>query len=237
MCTLDDAGSFSDSYTTLFIVIKSWNPTVAAIFEKNLASKLPKQGFTTKNMENFKFEVRKKWRAVLRDIRGDREEKKHEFAKVKYLLLKKPKKLEQWATEQLTTFLRDNPWAKPYRDTLLQFYAILEDPPSDNPSLDFLDKLVSKESHKDLKSAVNTLKAKKEYVFNFVKAWKAHPKWKKIRAFKVNPEPTLKKVNTLSRVQYGFRLDESARYKIEQNLICPVMISQSALKVKEGDIP
>ena len=148
-----------------------------------------------------------------------------------------PKNLEQWETEQLATFLRDNTWAKPYRDVLLQFYTTLEDPPSDNPSLDFLDGLVRKESHKDLKSAVKTLKAKKEYVFNFVKAWKAHPKWKKIRAFKVNPESTIKKVNTLSRVQYGFRLDESARYKIEQYLKCPVMVSQSVLKDREEDRP
>jgi hypothetical protein len=237
LCTLDEAGSFSDSYTALLVAIKSWDPAVAAIFEKNLASKLPKQGFTTKGMKNFKSELKKKWRAILRDNRGEREEKKHEFAKVKYLLLKKPKNLEQWETEQLATFLRDNTWAKPYRDMLLQFYTMLDDPPSDNPSLDFLDGLVRKESHEDLKSAVNTLKAKKEYVFNFVKAWKAHPKWKKIRAFKVNPESTMKKVNTLSRVQYGFRLDESARYKIEQYLKCPVMVSQSVLKDREEDRP
>nr|MDO8083732.1 hypothetical protein [Candidatus Sigynarchaeum springense]MDO8087067.1 hypothetical protein [Candidatus Sigynarchaeum springense]MDO8087256.1 hypothetical protein [Candidatus Sigynarchaeum springense]MDO8088281.1 hypothetical protein [Candidatus Sigynarchaeum springense]MDO8088421.1 hypothetical protein [Candidatus Sigynarchaeum springense] len=79
--------------------------------------------------------------------------------------------------------------------------------------------------------------AKKEYVFNFVKAWKAHPKWKSIRAFKVSPEPTMKKINAISRTQYGFRLDESARYKLEQHLKCPVMVSQSVLKDNGVDRP
>nr|MDO8087048.1 hypothetical protein [Candidatus Sigynarchaeum springense] len=237
ICTLDDAGSFTNSYMALLVAMKSWNPTAAALFEKNLAPKWPKQGFTMKGMKNFKSELKKKWRVVLRDIRGDREEKKHEFAKVKYLLLKKPVNLEQWETELLIPFLRDNTWARSYRDTLLQFYTMLDDPPSENPSLEFLDKLVCKESHKDLKSAVNTLKAKKEYVFNFVKAWKAHPKWKSIRAFKVSPEPTMKKINAISRTQYGFRLDESARYKLEQHLKCPVMVSQSVLKDNGVDRP
>jgi len=234
---LEDADSFTNSYTALLVAIKSWNPTAAAIFEKNIAPKLPKNGFTIKGIKNFKPELKKKWRVVLRDIRGGREEKKHEFAKVKYLLLKKPENLEQWETELLIPFLQDNAWAKSCRDTLLQFYTMLNDPPSENPSLDFLDGLIRKETHKDLKSAVNTLKSKKEYVFNFVKAWKAHPKWKSIRAFKVSPEPTMKKINAIARVQYGFRLDESARYKLEQHLKCPVIISQSVLKDNGLDLP
>jgi hypothetical protein len=62
-----------------------------------------------------------------------------------------------------------------------------------------------------------------------------HPEWKDHPGFKSNPEPYMKRVNDLSRAQYGLRSDENAAYKLAQFLGCPVMQSQSVLNDIRGD--
>jgi hypothetical protein len=233
---VNTALSFTKLLSTIRGKMKTWHPEAAALFEQKIMAKLPKQGITPKSMKYIKNELKQKWRAVLREFRDDRKKKMHEFAEAKYLLLKKPKNMAGWETEHLDTFLRNNTWAIPYRNTILQFYTLIDDPPSESPALDFLDTLVRPDSHDMLKSAVNTLKEKKDYIFNFVKAWKMHPKWKNIRAFKTNPEPKMKGIKNVSRVQYGFRSDESTRYKLEKYLNCPVMISQTVLNENYRDM-
>ena len=145
--------------------------------------------------------MKKKWRAELRRAREEREVKKKEFAQVKFLLLKRPENLSKKEGEKLKTFLQGNPWASVPRETLLKYYELLDDPTGKDTSLDFLEALAKPESHDWLRSAVTTLKAKKEYVFNFAKAWDAHPKWRSVRGFKVNPEHVMKKVNAVARAQ------------------------------------
>ncbi len=121
------------------------------------------------------------------------------------------------------------------REALLKYYDLLDDPAGKDTSLDFLGALVKPESHDWLRSAVATLQAKREYVFNFVKAWEAHPKWRDLRGFKVNPEHIMKKVNAVARAQYSFRSDESARFRLERILKCPVIISETILSEKKKD--
>ena len=231
-CRLNDIVAFTWSYKALIVAIRSWNPAIADKFEQVLAPKLPASGFNNRNMKYFKVCMKTKWRGILRDRRGTQEEQKHAFAEVKYLLLKKPVNMEEWEIEKVATFLKDNTWAEPYRTTLLQFYKLFEDSSCEDPSLDFLDAIVSKESCDELKSAVSTLKAKKEYIFNHVKALKKHPEWKRYPGFKLNPEPFMKRTNDLKRVQYGLRSDENGAYKLAQFLGCPVMQSQSVLNDK-----
>jgi hypothetical protein len=62
-----------------------------------------------------------------------------------------------------------------------------------------------------------------------VKALKVHPKWKDTPMFKVNPEPTMNRINDLARTQYGLRSDGMASYKLEQYLKCPILISPAVL--------
>lgn len=230
-----DARSFTSKCRGLLASIQAWDPAVADKFSQELSSKTPLSGFNKRNIKCFKDALKTKWRGVLRDFREVREEKKHEFADAKYLLLKKPKNLAKWEVEKLDTFLKNNAWAETYRTTLLQFYQLFEDSSSENPSLDFLDAIVNKESRDELKSAVETLKSMKQYIFNYVKALKIHPEWKKFPGFKLNPEHFMRRVNALSRVQYGLRSDENAAYKLDHFLGCPVMQSQSVLNDKGGD--
>jgi hypothetical protein len=230
-----DARSFTSKYSALLTSIQAWDPAVADKCKQELCSRISSSGFNKRNMKYFKAALKTKWRGVLRDFREAREEKKQEFADAKYLLLKKPKNLAKWETEKLDTFLKNNAWARTYRTTLLQFYQLFDDSSSENPSLDFLDAIVNKESRDELKSAVETLKGKKQYIFNYVKALKMHPAWKEFPGFKSNPEPFMKRVNDLSRGQYGLRSDENAAYKLDQFLGCPVMQSQSVLNDKGGD--
>jgi hypothetical protein len=164
--------------------------------------------------------------------RHEREKAKKEFAEIKFLLLKQPENLSEHEIHRLATYEVQHPWAAVPRDALLRFYDLLDDPTNKDTSLDFLDALVKPESHDWLRSAVATLKAKNDYVFNFAKAWQAHPKWRDLRGFKVNPEHVMKKVNAVARAQNSFRSDESARFRLERILKCPVIISETILSEK-----
>ena len=234
-CGTRGAAKFGEKYRALLRTMRRWDPEAAARYEGLLAPKLPKEGFTAKGLSRFKSEMKMKWRAELRRARQERETSKKDFAQAKFLLLKRPENSSQKEGERLTTFLQGNQWAGVPREVLLKYYDLLDEPSGKDTSLDFLDALVKPESHDWLRSAVATLKAKKEYVFNFVKAWEAHPKWKNIRGFKVNPEHVMKKVNAVARAQYSFRSDESARFRLERILKCPVIISETILSENVGD--
>ncbi len=225
--------SFTVSLEAVLARIRAWNADAFERYTTKLDAKMPKGGFTAKGLVWFKPELGKRWRSMLTEIRQDWEEKKSEFANVKYLLMKKPKNLEKWEGRELRAFLKENPWVRPYRETIRRFYNLLDNPPDTTPSLDFLDNILHEDSHDWLKSAINTLKEKREQVFNFVKALKVHPKWKDTPMFKVNPEPTMKRINDLARAQYGLRSDGMASYKFEQYLKCPILISPAVLAENE----
>ena len=225
--------AFTVSLDTTLTQIRAWNAEAFKLFQTKLDEKMPKGDFTIKGLAWFKPELGKKWRSMLTEIRQKREEKKSEFASTKYLLMKKPRNMEKWEEKELRAFLKENPWARPYRETIRRFYNLLDNPPDTTPSLDFLDNILHEDSHDYLKSAINTLKEKREQVFNFVKALKVHPKWKDSLMFKMNPEPTMKRINDLARVQYGLRSDNMASYKLEQYLKCPIFISPAVLADNE----
>lgn len=235
ICKARDASKFAAAYHAVLRAMRAWDPAAAAQFEAMLAPKMPKRGFTAKGLRYLKPLLKKKWRAVLRGARQGREEKKREFAEVKFLLLKRAENLARWEEDRLNTFLRENAWACVPREVLLRFYATLDDPVQKGTSLAFLGALVHEDSHAWLKSAVATLQAKQEYVFNFIRAWQAHPRWEDIRALKVNPEHVMKKVNAVARAQYSFRSDESAQFKLSRALDCPILISQTVLSEGAGD--
>lgn len=226
---LQEPDTFTKSLDGLLQRMKTWNQDIASRFTEKINSKKPKKGFTLKSLQYFAPKLGKMWRSVLTTIRQEREEKKKEFARAKYLLLKKPANLEDWEKSGLRAFLKENSWARPYREAIRRFYNLLKNPPKTTPSLDFLDKILNEDSHDWLKSAIDTLQTRREQVFNFVKALKIHPEWEDVRSFKVNPEPTMRRVNDLARVQYGFRTDKMAAFKIDQFLNCPVILSSEVL--------
>lgn len=230
-----DATKFIARYRALLHAVSRWDRGVSNKFEALLAPHYPRGDFTQKGLTRFKAEMRKKWRTILRDTRQRREEVRRKFADIKYLLLKRPENMSSWERKQLRAYLRSNAWAKVPREALLQFYSLLTDPTGKDTSLDFLDALVGPESHDWLRSAVATLKAKSDYVFNFAKAWQVHPRWQDVRAFKVNPEHVMKRVNAVARAQYSFRSDASARFRLERILKCPVIISETVLSEGTDD--
>ncbi len=234
-CVGRDPAKFEGEYRALLRAMRRWDPVVTAQYETLLAPKFPKGEITRKGLVRLKADVRIKWRTILRDARFEREETKRQFAETKYLLLKRPENMSEWETKQVSAFLRTNAWAMVPRETLLRYYSLLDDPTGKDTSLDFLDALVAPESHDWLRSAVATLKAKRDNIFNFVKVWQAHPAWRGIRGFKVNPEHVMKKVNAIARAQYSFRSDESARFRLERALNCPVIISETILSERGGD--
>lgn len=231
-CAARGVGKFIDAYRELLRAIRRWDPAVAEQYESLLAPRRPKKEFTPKGLKSFKAELRKKWRTILRVARQEREKQKKEFAEVKYLLLKRAEHLSDVEVDRLAAYSLKHPWVAAFRDALLRFYDLLDDPTGKDQSLDFLDVLVKPESHDWLRSAVATLQAKKEYVFNFAKAWRAHPKWRDLRGFKVNPEHVMKRINAVARAQNSFRSDESARFRLERVLKCPVIISETVLSEK-----
>ena len=231
-CAARGIDKFSGAYRSLFRAMRKWDAAVASQYEALLAPKLPKGDFTAKGLKRLKCDLKKKWRAILRGARQEREAAKKEFAEVKFLLLKQPEHLSALEVDRLTAYELQHPWAAVPRDALLRFYDLLEDPTGKDTSLDFLDALVKPDSHDWLRSAVATLKEKKDYVFNFARAWQVHPKWRDLRGFKVNPEHVMKKVNAVARAQNSFRSDESARFRLERILKCPVIISETILSEK-----
>nr|MDO8116427.1 transposase [Candidatus Sigynarchaeota archaeon] len=227
ICTISDVVSFRSRYIAVLDAIKSWNEDIGMKYETLLSATLVNNEITKKIMPAFKKSIKTKWRAVLLDLRKETEEERTKFARVKHVLLKRPKNVMKWENKLMEEFFTINAWARGIRDVMVRFYELLDNPSGKEQSLSFLDALVSDGSHEKLKSAVETLKAKQEYVFNYLRAWKSKKAWNGIKSIKVNAEFINKHINNVFRIQFGFRSDESARYKLEQFLKCPVFFSRS----------
>jgi hypothetical protein len=158
------------------------------------------------------------------------EEEKAKFARIKHILLKKPKNVMPWELEKMEDFFTTNAWARGVREVMVQFYTLLDDPLDKERSFSFLDALITEDCHERLKSAVETLKEKQEYVFNYLDAWSSKRAWNGIKSIKVNTEFINNRINSIMRTQFGFRSDENARYRIEQYLGCPIIYSRSFYK-------
>jgi len=230
ICTDSDLASFKAKYFALIDTIKAWNKDIGLKYTTLLAATLVNNEITEKTMPILKKSMKAKWRAVLLDIRKESEEEKARFARVKHVLLKKPKNVTKWENEWMEEFFTANAWAHDIRDVMVKFYNLFDDPSGNEQSFSFLDNLITDESHERLKSAVETLKSKQEYVFNYLNAWKSRRAWNGIKSIKVNAEFINKQINSIFRIQFGFRSDESARYRLEQFLKCPVFFSRSLLR-------
>jgi transposase-like protein len=227
ICMDMDLSSFKSQYLGMLGTIKSWNDKIGTKYSALLSTTLVNNEITKKIMSSLKKSMKTKWRAVLLDLRKETEEEKSVFARVKHVLLKRPKNVTKWENELMEGFFTTNAWARGIRDVMVRFYNLFDDPSGKGQSFTFLDSLISEESHEKLKSAVETLKAKQEYVFNYLHAWRSKKSWNGIKSIKVNAEFINKHINNVFRIQFGFRSEESARYKLEQFLKCPVFFSRS----------
>lgn len=226
--------AFENGFKRLVKEIKSWNLEIGTKFEQTVAPSLPKRGFTTKNISRFKDMLCTKWRKVLLEMREDREEQKKRFTRRMYMMLKKPGNMEQWEKDKLESFLIQNPSLTIYRETLLRYYDMLDDPRKNGTSLSFLNDIISEESHGDLKAAVKTLQSFETEIFNFVRAWDKIPHLNGVRAIKVNPEPQMRILNDAVRDQFSFRTDDAKVFRVSKLFSCPVGTSKTIIAEKEG---
>jgi len=97
-------------------------------------------------------------------------------------------------------------------------------------SLAFLDKIVSKDSHPELKSAVATLLAKESQIFAYRAVWAEHPELAGVKATRANGEGVNRCINLLDRLQYGLRPTKHARMRLEGRLKCPFIVSELLLE-------
>lgn len=233
VCEAKKPAVFTTELEALFLTIQSWNQDIKEKFALSLETKKPKRGFTMKSMKYFKEELNKKWRGVLRSYRQVKEEEKHQFHHSKYLLLKKPCNLTSWEEETLGTYIKSNPWTLPYRAAIVRFYWALDDPWRYGTSLKFLRRIIMADSHPSLETALNTLDERHEEIFNFMRVVERYPELASKPGFRVNPEPSMRKVNNMARVQFGLRSDTSAVLRLGQLFGCPIMLSKTILDVEE----
>jgi len=226
--------AFENRYKRLVKEIKSWNLEIGKKFEEIVAFSLPERGFTEKGLVRFIEVLCTKWRKILFEIRENREEQKKRFTRRMYMMLKKPENMEQWEKDKLDSFLAMNPSMNMYRETLLRYYNMLDDPRKHGMSLSFLNGIISEESHADLKVAVRTLQSFETEIFNFVRAWDEIPHLHGSRAIKVNPEPQMRILNDAVRDQFSFRTDNSKVFRVSRLFSCAVGTSKTLITEKEG---
>lgn len=227
LCRINDPETFTIALDSLFEEIQSWNTGIGEEFEASLEKKKPKKGFTIKGIMYYKKELNKKWRGVIRGFRKELEAQKREFHEMKYILLKKSCNISSFEEARLMPYIEAHPWLLPYRIAIVGFYWVLEDPWKYGASLEFLNALVTPESHKSLKAAVRTLGERHEEIFNFMRVVEHDPSLKLHPGFRVNPEPPMRKVNDISRVQFGIRSDASVALRVGQAFGCPIKLSDA----------
>jgi len=93
----------------------------------------------------------------LRSFRKELEELKSGFKDAKYLVLMNPINMNGYKNKKLREALRNFPWLRSIRRIIVKFYYQFRVSPVKRRSLKFLLKLVSKDRHAWLKSAVDTL--------------------------------------------------------------------------------
>lgn len=227
VCEEKDTAAFEMKYISMVGSITEWNGIIGCKLKESLPIKAGKGEFTKRSITGVKKALKTKWRAILLDLRKEMEEKKSQFARVKHILLKKPKNVKPWEMELMNEFFTANAWAQEIRKAVIQFYELFDEPSGKAQSFSFLDALITVDCHEQLRSSIETLNAKHEYIFNYLDAWKYKRAWNGIKSIKVNAEFINKQINSIRRMQIGFRSDESARYRLEQFLKCPIIYSRS----------
>ena len=144
-----------------------------------------------------------------------------------------PINMKPYHRNKLRRYLKEFPWLRSYRKTLVQFYYQFRLSPDKRGSLSFLYRLINDGSHAWLKAAVQTLIENEKNVFRYQCIPEKFPKVKFSKSIKVVNESINKLVNQLHRTQCGMRTLENIRMRVSNRLNCPIIISPALLeKVK-----
>jgi len=166
----------------------------------------------------------------LRSFRKELEELKSGFKDAKYLVLMNPINMNGYKNKKLREALRNFPWLRSIRRIIVKFYYQFRVSPVKRRSLKFLLKLVSKDRHAWLKSAVDTLMECEAQVFRFQSLYEQFPALKNIKGIKVVDESTMRKINRLYQAQFGMRKLENLNNRLSHYLECPFIVVPSVLE-------
>ncbi|MHA2000607.1 MAG: transposase [Promethearchaeota archaeon] len=207
--------------------ILKWSRTKNWI--KSFKNSLPICGLTAKNYQKFWKKLCQGWRGMIRKDRMILEDQKKDFSKAKYVILKNPNNMNKFNKKELRKYLKIFPNLREIREAVRKFHYQFKAPPHYQPSLNFLQKLVKKDSHQKLKAAIQTLVNQQEYIFAYRSILAQHPNLKKGKSIRSNREEIYHLVNNVVRTQFGFRSIPGARIRIEGILSCLVIISKKLL--------
>lgn len=200
------------------------------VFREKCQQFFPKRGLTQKGLMLFKKRVYRAWRSVIHRFRKDIEKQKSGFNDARFIVLKNPLSMKGYEKKRLRKTLKQFPWLRPIRQILVRYYYQFRVAPAKRASLKFLLHLVSKESHKRLKSAINTLLKYENQVFRFQVIQQENPKLTECKGIKVVNETSMRKVNRLFQTQMGMRTLDNLVMRTSHYLDCPIIVAPSVLE-------
>jgi Transposase len=196
---------------------------------ENMIEIIPNCGFTSRNYNKIPKKVGNLWRKIIRAERKKFEKSKGHFIKAKYTILMNPTNMNKFNKKMLREYLNDYPWLQSIRKAIRIFHYQFRAPRTSWRSLSFLRKIVKEDSHSDLKSAINTLVENEDKIFAYRRIWDEYPHLRGNCGIRSNHEQVNRKINMVSRNQFGFRDTCSARHRLEGILKCPIMVSKHLL--------
>ena len=140
-----------------------------------------------------------------------------------------PNNMNEFNRKKLRESLSEYPWLRPIREAIRDFHYQFKAPRSSWRSLSFLKEIVNNESHPDLKSAINTIIKSQDEIFAYRRIWDDYPALRGNCGIRSNHEQVNRKINMVARNQFGFRTTNSARFRLEGILGCPVIVSKHLL--------
>jgi len=200
------------------------------VFKERCKQFFPKRGLTQKGVMQFKRSVYRAWRGAIRGFRKEIEKQKSGFNDARFIVLKNPLTMKDYEKKKLRKSLKAFPWLRPIRQILVKYYYQFRIAPVKRASLKFLLKLITKESHPKLKSALNTLLKYEEQVFRFQILQQENPKLKDCKGIKVVNETSMRKVNRLFQTQMGMRTLDNLVMRTSHYLDCPIIVAPSVLE-------
>ena len=138
--------------------------------------------------------------------------------------------------KKLRKVLKKFPFLRKYRQAIVKFHYQFNLNEETYPSLIFLKKLIKKDTHPRLRSAINTLIKEKDGIFKYRQILKKNPHLKEGKSIRSNHEQVNRKVNKVARNQFGFRSIKNICIRVEGILGCPVIVSKHLLADESKDL-
>ncbi|MHA1618600.1 MAG: transposase [Promethearchaeota archaeon] len=196
----------------------------------------PLCGLSSKNYSRISIQMWKLWRKFLRNKRNMCEQEKSKFVKAKYSVLRNPVNMSRKGHKELSNYLKLYPWMRPIREAVRKFHYQFRASRSSWRNLKFLEKIVQKDSHEELKGVVKSFVNNYETIFAYRQIWAQYPDLENCVGIRSNREEVNRRINLVARNQYGFRTLQNTRSRLAGILKCPIIISKALMEVEMADL-